>query len=389
MHGVPRTRVVHEQSDNERQKIESYSSLVADIDRRRDNNDLSTDAFDQTTELLRINPEVYSIWNYRRRILLDNLLPNAASTNDQQLIIDKELGLVLELLRDHPKVYWIFNHRYWCLMITPNPDWSREELLVQKLLAADERNFHGWNCRRFVIEMIESQWKISRVDRELEYSKAAIYANLSNFSAYHHRTLYFERLILEKQRQLESSTESSDTSRNDQDTTDGSSEQQKDESIIGISQIIQKNTDKVVESQLAKFKRESLNEELKMAQRAIFTDPDDDSIWYYFFWLLGDDDASQRRNPLLPARKEDHGRLLVEQLKMIDELFELEPESRWVIDSVLRIELLLARLGVESRRSKADLYTLVDTLEIVDPKRRGKYRYYRDLVDKSFTVSCD
>ena len=35
---------------------------------------MSKAAFDLTTTLLKKNPEFYTIWNYRRRILLDGLL---------------------------------------------------------------------------------------------------------------------------------------------------------------------------------------------------------------------------------------------------------------------------------------------------------------------------
>ena len=35
--------------------------------------DYGKDAFDLTTRLLRINPEFYTVWNYRRNILLNGL----------------------------------------------------------------------------------------------------------------------------------------------------------------------------------------------------------------------------------------------------------------------------------------------------------------------------
>jgi len=37
--------------------------------------DWSKNAFDLTTKLLLVNPELYTIWNYRRNIMLNGLFP--------------------------------------------------------------------------------------------------------------------------------------------------------------------------------------------------------------------------------------------------------------------------------------------------------------------------
>ena len=39
--------------------------------------DYSAEALKQTTALLDLNPEFYSIWNYRRFILLNGLFPSS------------------------------------------------------------------------------------------------------------------------------------------------------------------------------------------------------------------------------------------------------------------------------------------------------------------------
>jgi hypothetical protein len=43
---------------------------------KKEEKDWSTDAFDATTRLLQVNPELYTIWNYRRRILLHGIFPS-------------------------------------------------------------------------------------------------------------------------------------------------------------------------------------------------------------------------------------------------------------------------------------------------------------------------
>jgi hypothetical protein len=43
---------------------------------KKEEKDWSTEAFDATTRLLQVNPELYTIWNYRRRILLHGIFPS-------------------------------------------------------------------------------------------------------------------------------------------------------------------------------------------------------------------------------------------------------------------------------------------------------------------------
>jgi geranylgeranyl transferase type-2 subunit alpha len=42
---------------------------------QRKERDYSEEALAKTTELLDLNPEFYTIWNYRRNILLNGLFP--------------------------------------------------------------------------------------------------------------------------------------------------------------------------------------------------------------------------------------------------------------------------------------------------------------------------
>jgi Protein prenyltransferase alpha subunit repeat len=88
-HGVKRQRESpeKEQARKEKEKtlVHEYKSLVQDImtrvppkhlrlpDIQRNAHDYSQDAFNQTTALLKRNPEFYTVWNYRRQILLQGL----------------------------------------------------------------------------------------------------------------------------------------------------------------------------------------------------------------------------------------------------------------------------------------------------------------------------
>lgn len=105
---------------------------------------------DLTFRLLHINPEFYTIWNYRRNILVNGVFPNNSPQQVNDLL-GRELDMVTGVLKAHPKVYWIWNHRRWCLTNVPDgpegdvqgwkkANWDRELYIVEKMLDADARN---------------------------------------------------------------------------------------------------------------------------------------------------------------------------------------------------------------------------------------------------------
>ena len=132
------------------------------------------DALNLTTRLLQQNPELYTVWNYRRDILLNGVFTDAEWWVQISLLVSKSLWHVINstptdvndalnmdldmtyaFLREHPKVYWIWNHRRWCLENIPDcPDnsdpfvwrnnvWKKEMRAVEMMLDADARNCMG------------------------------------------------------------------------------------------------------------------------------------------------------------------------------------------------------------------------------------------------------
>lgn len=59
---------------------------------------------------------------------------------------------------------------------------------------------------------------------------------------------------------------------------------------------------------------ESISNELKLIQDATFTDPADTSAWFYLNWVINNPSASKEA--------------LTKQLEAIDQLIDLEPESK-------------------------------------------------------------
>lgn len=183
------------------------------------------DVYRMTTKLLEMNPEYYTVWNYRRRLLRSffpgepNSCPGDVQDSDhsreeetiRQYIVD-DLAFLLPLLRKFPKCYWIWNYRLWLLDEASRrlPSsmaleiWRRELGLVGKMLGLDSRNFHGWGYRRKVISQVErlsaetNPSSVSMTEDEFAYTTKMIESNLSNFSAWHRRSKLIPKLLEER-----------------------------------------------------------------------------------------------------------------------------------------------------------------------------------------------
>jgi hypothetical protein len=62
-------------------------------------------------------------------------------------------------------------------------------LVEYRLLQADERNFHGWGYRRFVVGLMGRS-----PEAEEAYTKDRIDTNFSNYSAWHARTSLLQQI---------------------------------------------------------------------------------------------------------------------------------------------------------------------------------------------------
>lgn len=178
-----------------------------------------------------MNPEYYTVWNYRRIILREQITKSrlSQSTERQALGDDhvksisdwivSDLQFIIPLLRKYPKCYWIWKYRLWLLneatAVLPSDAakklWREELGLVNHMLNRDRRNFHGWGYRRIVIAAIEKgnadepgpePWKtttgLSMVEEEFRYTTTMIQTDLSNFSAWHNRSKLIPKLLDER-----------------------------------------------------------------------------------------------------------------------------------------------------------------------------------------------
>ncbi|OBZ75732.1 Geranylgeranyl transferase type-2 subunit alpha [Grifola frondosa] len=324
MHNVKRVRYSREaleaKKKREQAKLNEYLALTEEVLTKKKSKEWSKDAFALTTRLLHINPEFYTVWNYRRNILLHGIFPYSTAEEINEFLTD-DLSLTTSFLKQHPKVYWIWNHRQWCLQEVPDgpteadPDgwrkanWNKELFVVEKMLEADARNFLAWNYRRNVLASMPNKLP---EQAELAYTTRKIEANFSNFSAWHQRSKVLATLWNAGKLDPEKSKE----------------------------------------------------EEFELVKNAMYTDPNDQSVWIYHRWLVG--------------TGRDHA-IVNREIVAIQELLDEQPDSKWCMESLVFYKRLLLRnhpATIESSQREAirsECMDLLRRLQIIDPERKQRY----------------
>lgn len=120
-------------------KQQEYETFDSEMRLNRINKIHSLKSLASTSNLLSINPDYYTCWNYRREILVELF----KSSNPQELCLT-ELKFTESCLLIHPKSYWVWFHRKWALQQMPDPIYKIEFKLLDGLLNLDNRNFHIW-----------------------------------------------------------------------------------------------------------------------------------------------------------------------------------------------------------------------------------------------------
>ncbi|XP_065314203.1 geranylgeranyl transferase type-2 subunit alpha-like isoform X2 [Gordionus sp. m RMFG-2023] len=258
MHGRVKSKLNDEQEarekEEESEKAKIYYDSFKEIIEKKNDISQHDQVLKVIAELLIQNPDIYTLWNIRRTILLNkhNLL-----TSDEFIEICKTENKLIEAsLASNPKSYSCWHHRAWVLTLMPNADWKRELDLSSKFLNYDQRNFHCWDHRRFVANKYQSQINSNAeenrqndiiLDSELDYTLKKIEQNFSNYSAWHYRSVLWEEKV-----KMARELEKKDGEKSPQDA------------------LIQDITSK-----------DSL-----ILINAIYTDPYDQSAWFYLHWLI-------------------------------------------------------------------------------------------------------
>lgn len=325
MHGVKRRQWTEELREQKRRndkiRIKNYRTLQDKILKDYNAEVFDKQALQSTEQLLRLNPEFNTVWNYRRAIIL-------AIKKDLDLQFwNNELVLSMELLKDYPKNYWIWSYRVWTLINYPESPlviWQGELKIVNKFLEMDQRNYHCWHYRRILLTHIEKSTGETNHKDQFEYTTTKINKDISNFSAWHQRVSLIPTMLKNK------------------------------EFNEGNKDFIMKEFDYIT--------------------NAMFTDPEDQSVWLYIKWFINCDEVV---NTLNNEERIDVLTKLRDNILLLnnDELEFSGKENNWCLKMLIVIERLHRRLSIsESTKCNEDIHIYLEKLIIFDPLRANRYK---------------
>lgn len=338
-------------------KISVYRDECKRVLDKKEKGDFHVDSLHETTDILLKNPEFYTIWNYRRDILLTLIEAGKIQKKDS---LEDDLKLVVALLKRFPKCYWIWNHRMWCLaelQQSSEANWDVELAIVSKFLDLDSRNFHGWQYRRFVVNNKEEDTLLKSSEssvlgqkeargllrinvEEFKFTTSKINKNISNFSAWHNRTKLIPK-IYELFHEINNTDDYDDIKH-----------------IFANPHTI-------------------LEHELELVKIGMFMDADDTSVWLYLQWLITNPFFV---NDLRKVSKTRYAEVLESQLAVVEELNELERDDhpknwdhRWCLRCILLIKSLVREENSETNILDDDSRKMLQSLTEIDPLRKSRY----------------
>jgi len=341
MHGRKKERL--NESDAERtekhKKIAKYVKMSTTVLTLHQNKVYTDEGYQLTDIILEKNPDYYTAFNYRK-LLVQHYLEKASSEEKLQLLL-KELDLTAKALAHNPKSYCAWHHRLWVIGYGRS-SLQKELQLCSLFFQKDARNFHCWRYRGYVAQRLPGGPDLRA---ELDFTREKINENFSNYSAWHYRSVLIAQLHL-----LSSDDE------------------------------------------LFTF----LDQEFELLKQAFYTEPYDQSAWLYHRWLVSICLDRQTLGTYAVSLSAPHDlnqaantsslnprsfAILSRELKMCEQLLELEPDCKWAL---LTAASLMNHLRFASTTSETDagifksrILHIMETLSSLDPMRAGYYEHMR------------
>lgn len=211
---------------------------------------------------------------------------------------------------------------------------------MSKMLARDERNFHGWGYRRIVVAQLESlplptelsdgdseTGKTSMVEEEFSYTTKMIRTKLSNFSAWHNRSKLIPRLLDER------------------------------------------GADSAA-------RRKMLSDEFELIQHAL-TDPNDQSLWFYHQFLMSTLSPGNPRDAaiVLDLTNQDRLQYIEQELDNIREMLEDWDGCKWIYQALLQYTAVYLKKieGGNKAVTTLEMRNWLSNLRRLDSLRKGRW----------------
>mmetsp|Transcript_10169 Transcript_10169/g.20685 ORF Transcript_10169/g.20685 Transcript_10169/m.20685 type:complete len:424 (+) Transcript_10169:183-1454(+) len=416
MHGQKRLPkdVKHDKArlEAKRKKAGLYAQLSQKVFERRRDKRYDEESLALAGKILEMNCELYSLWNYRKEYLQPRLRDGSSASGDSEgprpsheaaepegkaALVQQELRLIEAALQKNPKSYATWQHRKWLVAlcheihrreqqreapggtVAPLCDLQNELALCTLLLSLDERNFHCWSYRRFVVRLSRAD-----LDSELAFTTDKILQNFSNYSAWHYRSA----LLPEVNKVV--SLEALMAGDNGADDGNGDGGGGGGGGATMAPPPAWRSTKRGAQG--VRLPLGVLDEELKLVKEAFYTEPEDQSAWLYHAWLMsqlvgGDCDGRHGHGSGSGAAafgEEDVDSRLAEEVRSCEEILEIEPEAKWPMLTLARLlEMQAGRPKVKAQSSGGQLAAqlkgrasgLYEKLTDLDYMRAG---YYKD-----------
>lgn len=417
MHGQLRSEYKAKQRDPKvvaalDKKAEQWFSLTSQIN---DDNALAL-----TDKLLTVNPDPLYLWNQRRK--LRNLLQ-----------WETESQLTATALRNNPKAYGTWFHRKWCLVhlvVRPEETNSatvepvatlKEELgLTVQFLERDERNFHCWNYRRFVVSMLLWQqsmdrnpgvildsspgvWNIllhdeedtlgkesyhlmgaqiasSTTERTSKPSQSEVFVNETELIASDNSAAATSRSVEEK------AVESTDWIAHEWEFTQEKIKQNFSNfsAFHYRSKLYHLSLQRRMKEGGVEAMSDQLRNELGLIENAVFTEPDDQTAWWYQSFLLRQEEevANSKTSSSSGSDSFNNDAVWMAHVENLRELAEEMAHSKWVLLGLINCGIMMIKQKrkepVECGNEvidgmKAELSSLCEKIMSLDPDRKGRY----------------
>ncbi|KAH8883802.1 geranylgeranyl transferase type-2 subunit alpha [Thozetella sp. PMI_491] len=406
-HGIARTARARtaEQRAQELEKIKKYRGLE---DEARalvsQNSPYSPNFFQLTTRLLKLNPEYYTIWNVRRRLLISGLLsrdsagsshskalPNSSATATTTASSADSSSSVSATTPPDPAPLTAGKSgtsaeggdapTEQADAVGGAPSAQEKDLEILKtelgftipLLLEYPKCYWIWGHRRWILLEVIKRLPVPIARRVWEEELGLVAKMLTkdqrNFHAWGYRRLVVKMLesaALEGKSMAESEFEYT-TKRIKADLSNFSA-------WHGRSKLIPRLLDERGADDAAR--QVFFDDELALIREALNVGPEDQSLWYYHLFLILNLTDYVGRPSITPGlSQEERVSYLTREIEDIKDLLEDYDDVKWIYEALLEYTISLSQLEARplNNGEKEDLKTWLANLRKNDPMRNGRW----------------